>query len=288
MSLEPYLEALPSMLVMQYMMRTNPAFFHSFFALWRAFYMTGLGMTLFLKNGPCFILPRHGIFGVITWRFIVAFLISIFSLNTKYTNLVSAPTANPVIMTSFGAIVALLSLHEGLGCWKSVCKMVMFCPPLVILPVFGFFTFGRPEEAAEGVKSLAVSRKWTIVNMFGSCLLSLVRYMSNLPYSETMSQHAWILQQPGAEKFTNSKGVGTYLYCILNTVFAMLLTLLLLRKLPECGVLLPHLPGVLHVVQGGEVLPLIQPPPPTYTRWVQGNYSSYGCHKYHKQVKLNY
>ena len=284
MSLEPYLEALPSMMVMQYMIRTNPDFFRSFFAMWRAFYMTGLGMTLFLKNGPCFILPRQGIFGVITWKFIVAFLLTIFSLNTKYTNLNFAPTANHVFMTSFGVIVALFSLHEGLGCWKTVCKMVLFCPPLVILPVFGFFTFGKPEIAAGGVKGLAVSPKWTIVNMFGSCLLSLVRYLSNLPYSSTMSRHAWVLQHLGAEEFTKSKGIGTYLYCLLNTVFAMLLTLLLLREPLECGVLLPHLPGVLHVVQGGEVQPLIQPPPPTYTRWVRAKYQAIFGLEYHEYL----
>ena len=265
MSLEPFLEALPSMLVMRYMVWANPQF-SSYFNMLRAFYVTVLGMTLFLKNGPCFILPRRGIFGFITWRSIMAFLLTFMSLNIKYFLLFSSPV-NMVFMGTFGAFIALLSLYEGLGCWRSICRMVLFCPPLLILPIFGFFTFGKPQAQAEDVKGVAFSSKWTIINMFGSCLLSLVRYLSNLPHTSAISLHAWLLQFPGAQEFTHFKSVGLYLYCLLCTFVAMLFTLLLLRGPLACGVLLPNLPGVLHVVQEGEVQPLIQPPPPSFTRW---------------------
>ena len=118
------------------------------------------------------------------------------------------------------------------------------------------------------MKGLALSAKWTIINLLGSCLLSLVRYLSHLPHTSTLSLHAWLLQFPGAEGFTHAKGVGLYLYCLFNTFCAVVLTLLLLRGPLECGVLHPLLPGVFHVLQGGELQPLIQPPPPTFTRLV--------------------
>ena len=272
MSLEPFLEALPSMLVLQYMMRTDQDFFSSdeyLVNMSRAVYTTMFGMTLFLKNGPCFTLPRQGIFGIITWRFIVAFILNNFSLNIKYMLLISWPSVNMFFMAAFGGLVSLLSLHEGLGSWKSVGKIVLFCPPLVILPLFGFFTFGKPQGGAADIKGLALSAKWTLINMLGACLLSLVRYLSHLPHTSTLSLQAWLLQFPGADGFTHAKGVGLYLYCLFNTFFAVVLTLILLRYQLECGVLLPHLPGVFHVLQEGEVQPLIQPTPPTFTRLVR-------------------
>ena len=269
-SLEPFLEALPSMFVLRYMVKNKLEFTssaESYLNLVRAVYMTVLGMTLFLKNGPCFILPRRGIFGFVTWRSFVAFSLCFISLNVKYMLVWYLPSVNSVFMATFSVFIALLSLYEGLGCWKSICRMVLSCPPLVILPIFGFFTFGRTQAQGEDVKGVALSSKWTMVNMLGSCLLSLVRYLSSLSHTSLVSLHAWLLQFPGAHQFTHFKGVGLYFYCLISTFSAIFFTLLLLWWPVECGVILPHLPGVLHVVQEGEVLPLIHPPPPTFTRW---------------------
>ena len=70
--LESYLEALPSLCVIGYLMRDNPGFLKrlGLFSFYRPYFQTCFTMALFLKSGSCFILPRRGFFGGIsTWRF---------------------------------------------------------------------------------------------------------------------------------------------------------------------------------------------------------------------------
>ena len=76
--LEPYLEALPSLCVLGYIKRSNPEFLNTGFLyryrtagtksislFFRSFFQTCFTMALFLKSGPCFILPRSGFSGII-------------------------------------------------------------------------------------------------------------------------------------------------------------------------------------------------------------------------------
>ena len=89
--LEPYLEALPSLCVLGYIKRSNPEFLNTGFLyryckgcncrlskfeniktagtkyiclFFRSFFQTCFTMALFLKSGPCFILPRSGFSGI--------------------------------------------------------------------------------------------------------------------------------------------------------------------------------------------------------------------------------
>ena len=59
--LESYLEGLPSLCVLAYLKRVSPEFLDSLglFSFYRPFYQICFTMTLFLKSGPCFILPKN-------------------------------------------------------------------------------------------------------------------------------------------------------------------------------------------------------------------------------------
>ena len=86
-SLEPYMEALPSLFVLLYLSLAEPAFFHSSAsrpAETRAYWVASFTMTIFLKNGPCFFLPRGGFFsGMLTWKFWAVLLVNQYSLYSK-------------------------------------------------------------------------------------------------------------------------------------------------------------------------------------------------------------
>ena len=85
--LESYLEALPALLVLAYLKKAYPAFLDTLglFSFYRPFYQTCFTMTLFLKSGPCFILPRKGLFGgIFTWRFIAMFVLNQLSFKLKF------------------------------------------------------------------------------------------------------------------------------------------------------------------------------------------------------------
>ena len=63
-SLEPFMEALPSLFVLLYLSLAEPEFLHSSAtrpALTRAYGVASFTMTLFLKNGPCYFLPQDGL-----------------------------------------------------------------------------------------------------------------------------------------------------------------------------------------------------------------------------------
>ena len=80
--LEPFLESLPTVCVLCYLKHSNPEFLNqlggsSFYRqancqmflkrknhlICRPFFQTCFTMALFLKSGPCFILPASGLFG---------------------------------------------------------------------------------------------------------------------------------------------------------------------------------------------------------------------------------
>ena len=66
-SLEPFLEALPSLGVMLYISITEPHLSYSSsnrINLTRTYWVTSFSMTLFLKGGPCFFIPRGGCLSV--------------------------------------------------------------------------------------------------------------------------------------------------------------------------------------------------------------------------------
>ena len=146
--LESYLEALPSVCVLAYLKRANPEFLDTlgFFAFYRPFYQTCFTMTLFLKSGPCFILPSKGLFGgIFTWRFMAVFMLHQLSYKIKLNEVHfdgDTYIANVVCVSTVGMVLGLLSIHRAVRSWKTVFSLIFKFPPLLLSPIFGIVTFG--------------------------------------------------------------------------------------------------------------------------------------------------
>ena len=146
--LESYLEALPAVCVLAYLKRVSPQFLDSLglFSFYRPYYQTCFTMALFLKSGPCFILPRKGLFGgIFTWRFIAIFILNQLSLKIKiFESQFDGETyiANVVCVSTLGLVMCLFSIHQAVGSWETVFSLLLKFPPLLFLPIFGFVTFG--------------------------------------------------------------------------------------------------------------------------------------------------
>ena len=150
--LESYLEGLPSLCVLAYLKRASPEFLDSLglFSFYRPFYQICFTMTLFLKSGPCFILPKNGLFGgIFTWRFIAIFVLNQLSFKIKFFEAQfdgETYLANAVCVSSIGVALALVSIRQAVGSWEAVFALVLKFPPLLFLPVFGFVTFGATPK----------------------------------------------------------------------------------------------------------------------------------------------
>ena len=150
--LESYLEALPSLCVIGYLMRDNPRFLKTLglFSFYRPYFQTCFTMTLFLKSGPCFMLPRRGLFGgIFTWRFFAMFGLNQLSFKIKFVEeQFNGETyiANAVCVSTFGVVLGLVSIHRAAGSLKAAFSLVLNFPPLLFLPIFGFVTFGATPK----------------------------------------------------------------------------------------------------------------------------------------------
>ena len=146
--LESYLEAMPSLVVLAYLKRVDPEFLDrlGLFSFSRPFLQTCFTMTLFLKSGPCFILPKNGLFGgIFTWRFIAIFILNQLSFKLKFIEAQfdgETYIANVACVSTLGVILGLFSMNRAVGSWKTVFSLLLRFPPLLLLPIFGFVTFG--------------------------------------------------------------------------------------------------------------------------------------------------
>ena len=50
--------------------------------------------------------------------------------------------ANMLCVSAFGVLLSLCSIRIATGSWKEVFKLTLKFPPLLVLPSFGFVTFG--------------------------------------------------------------------------------------------------------------------------------------------------
>ena len=245
-SLEPYLEALPSLGVMMYISLTEPhLFFSSSYRInfTRAYWITTFTMTLFLKSGPCFFIPSQGcLSGIATWRFAAVFIVNLYGLHSKVSwpreglNLV----VNIFCVYFSSAIIALASLYQALGGFRDTTKLIVNYPALVILPIFGYFTFGKIHEC----QGVALNWNWTFVNMLVSLTLTTALGLLDLSQSQPQirSLQIWVTEYPGSEHFLRGYTYASYVSAAVMIIFSVLLTLLLYwHQLPEYGVLLPHL-----------------------------------------------
>ena len=158
-SLESFLEALPSLSVLSYLARVYPHFLYSLglASYYRPFIQTCFTMTLFLKSGPCFILPSRGLFGgLFTWRFMAIVALNQFGFKIKFVEpefYGETFIMNAVCLSTFGAFLGLFSIHRAVGSWRTVFSLVLKFPPLLFLPIFGFVTFGvAPKGESEFLK----------------------------------------------------------------------------------------------------------------------------------------
>ena len=250
-SLEPYVEALPSLGVMMYISLTEPHLFYSSsnrINLTRTYWVTCFTMTLFLKSGPCFFIPREGYFsGIATWRFAAVFIVNMYGLHSKISwpregfNLV----VNIFCVYLASAIIALASLCQALGGFRNTARMVVNYPALVILPIFGYFTFGKIHECPD-TRGVALNWNWTLFNMLVSLTLTTALGILDLSQSQPYlrSLQIWVTEYPGSEHFLRGYTYASYLSAAVIIVFSVLLTVLLYcHQIREYGVLLPHLPN---------------------------------------------
>ena len=223
--LESYLEAMPSLVVLAYLKRANPEFLDGLglFSFWRPFLQTCFTMTLFLRSGPCSILPRKGIFGgIFNWRFIAVFCLNQLSFNFKFVKSQfdgETYIANAVSVSTLGVVLGLVSIRRAVGSWKTVLGLILKFPPLLFLPVFGFVTFGFAPKGEAGImrfdlslqskdnfsfagEGLAMNLRWTWVNFVSSLLINRLRFLHNIGL---YNLHEWITVQPGAGVFDMQK-----------------------------------------------------------------------------------
>ena len=249
-SLETYVEAIPSLGVMMYISLTEPHLFYSSsnkINLTRAYWVTCFTMALFLKAGPCFFIPREGyLSGIATWRFAAVFIVNMYSLHCKISwpregiNLV----VNILSVYLLSATIALFSLYQALGGWQIMARMVVNYPALIILPIFGYFTFGKIHECQD-TRGVALNWNWTLVNMLASLSLTTAMGLLDLSQSHThlRSLHIWVTGYSGSEHFLRERTFASYVSAAVMIVFSVLLTVFLYwHQIQEYGVLLPHLP----------------------------------------------
>ena len=223
-------------------------------------------MTLFLKSGPCFYLPRDGVLtGLYTWRFFVAFIINNIGTHSKVSWSRNELTTMLNMASNFlvSAAIALHSLHQGLGSWGRTGEMVMKFPALIILPTFGYFTFGK----VNGLDTPAVCLNWksTFVNMATSLALTASFGLMDNIYSCQSLLYFWILDSEKNQRLT----FNSYMFEAVISVCSVMLTILIYwNPTDEYGVLLADHPNQPHLMRDGHLVAITNSPEPMYNRQV--------------------
>ena len=214
-----------------------------------------VSMSLFLKSGPCFILSSKGpLAGILTWKFLLVVItlpcqVNMKILTTHYTFGYFLFSSACICTLSF--LLALFSLYKAVGCWKTLLRIISSYPALLLLPVFTCFTFGSYKDGEDG---LALSWKWTGVNILVSYFGATLRMLLELELFETKFD-CYLIFNP---KTTTYGGLRFY-YALGSNCLAILLTVLLFYSKLEYGVLLPSHPESPHVLEAGAVVPLVTP-----------------------------
>ena len=233
-SIEPFLESVPSVLIMtMIMVQATPGILNIvsnesdvdctlpeqweqwktnycavfgglggiswFLATYAISIVTGtLGLTQFLQTGPCPILSQNGHFrGMLTWRFIIASLATMFALVTKvifagimmeiaselgsyrsfgggvFRNVVMNSTAIFFALNILPHIVlSLACVLLATGCNRNFFKIIFGYPAVCFLPAFTYFVVGprkltcdKKNEVFNQKTQLVVSKRLTILNM---------------------------------------------------------------------------------------------------------------------------
>ena len=272
-SLEPCLEALLSLWAMLYLVSVEPSFFDSYWSqinLIRAYGTMCFTMALFLKGGPCFCLQRQGLFsGICTWRFAVVFIVNTEALHCKisWAQEPSTKILNLVCVASLSALLSVCLIYKALGSWSCALKTIATYPALVVLPIVSYFSFGKIKEN-QPTLGLALSWKWTFVNMLMSLSVTTVLHMHELPYLNLKIVYKSVMDvSPGGvlrDWNTEAAYIAAWTKDVLVSSF--LTILLYWRQEPVYGVLLPEQTEEPHVMRQGEVEPIGSSSPAKYSR----------------------
>ena len=103
--------------------------------------------------------------------------------------------------------------------------------------------------------------RWTWVNFATSLLVNRLSFLLDVGLYHL---YAWIALHPGSENYPNARMINFFASASVATA---ILSLLHLRPL-HFGVLLPSQPGAAHILQDGQVVPLVDLPPQSLTRKV--------------------
>ena len=277
-SLEPFLEALPSLCTMLYLISVDPAFFSPWgqVNVIRGYGTLCFSMALFLKSGPCFFLQSHGLFnGICTWRFAVVFMVNLQNMMCKivWAKEPSTKILNLFCVAGLSSLLSVFLIYKALGSWRCALKAIATYPALVLLPVVGFFTFGKiQEKTSQPTLGLSLSWKWTFVNMLMSLGVTTALHVHDMDQMNLRFLHMLVATESVDSRaawrysgWSQAWYIRTWMKDVLISTFLMVL--LFWRHEPVYGVLLPEPSEGPHVIrQDGELEPLVMSTPATYSR----------------------
>ena len=275
-SLEPCLEAPFSLWAMLYLASVEPSFFASSWSqinLIRAYGTMCFTMALFIKSGPCFCLQSQGLFsGICTWRFAVVFLVNTEALHCKISWALEPSTKilNLLCVALLSALLSVSLIYKALGSWSCTMKSIATYPALVVLPIVSYFSFGKIQEpVSQPALGLALSWKWTFVNMLMSLSVTTALHMHEMTHINLGFLEMSLTESVGSGRVprgwsSQADYIGAWSKDVLVSSF--LTILLFWRQEPVYGVLLPELTNEPHVMRDGVVEPLGISSPAEYSR----------------------
>ena len=187
----------------------------------------------------------------------------------------STKMLNMCCVAGLSSLLSVCLIYKAAGNWRGTLRTITTYPALVLFPIVGFFTFGKVQDkASQTSHGLALTWKWTFVNMLMSLGVTTVLHMHdmeqiNLRYLN-MSVQKEAIDSPGAwwhMGWSQASYIRDWTKNLAISVFLMVL--LFWRMEPVYGVLLPELPEEPHVMtQDEELEPLVVAAPAKYTRQV--------------------
>ena len=148
-------------------------------------------------------------------------------------------------------------------------ETVVTYPALVVLPIVSYFSFAKIEDSVlQPSLGLALSWKWTFVNMLMSLSVTTVLHMHELAQWNQRLLYMSVTESVDPGVALRGGDEATYIMDWSKDVLicSFLTALLFWRQQPVFGVLLPELVQEPHVMRQGQVEPLAIPSPAKYSR----------------------
>ena len=187
----------------------------------------------------------------------------------------STKMLNMCCVAGLSSLLSVYLIHKATGNWRGTLRTITTYPALVLFPIVGFFTFGKVQDkASQPSHGLALSWKWTFVNMLMSLGVATVLHVHDMEQINLrflyMSVQTEAIDSPGSWWHMGWSQASYIRDWTKDLVFsAFLMVLLFCRKEPVYGVLLADLPEEPHVMtQDEELQPLVVAAPAKYTRQV--------------------